>query len=463
MQYYSLVDFIFFPIYLVIILVSARIYARKMMENDPIYKYYVSGLGAKILGGVGLAFVYTIYYPGGDTIQYFMDSLAVQKLVFVDFKSFWHVFTNKAEISNYYYFNSQTGYPAYCRDPKAWFVVKLAFFLVGFSFQSYLVTTLLCASLSYLGIWKMYQVFAEEFPALRKEMAIAFLFIPSVFFWGSGLLKDTFTFCALGFAVWGIYFLLIRRKKLLTAGLAVVLSSFVIINIKPYILVGLMPAIILWIVQRLVSSIRGVVLRSALLPLLIAFGIGFGYLFMVVLGEALAEYKLDTILEKAVVNQRDLKSDYHKGNAFDIGEFDASAGSVLGKFPIATFSAIFRPLIIESNNIVMFLSGVENLVILIFAIRVLVYIRVFSLFRFVFKHHLLTFAFCFSILFAYSVGLTTSNFGSLVRYKIPCIPFFVASLFIIRYLRSVELEEINARKVQLPDLNEIYKANKSFA
>lgn len=462
MQYYSIVDFIFFPIYVILILVTARIYAGKMRETDPIYRYYVRGLSAKILGGIGLVFVYTLYYPGGDTIQYYMDSLALQKLVFVDFGSFWHVFTNKAEISNYYYFTPETGYPAYCRDPKAWFVVKFAFFLVGLSFQSYLVTTLLCASISFLGIWKMYQVFAEEFPSLQREMAISFLFIPSVFFWGSGLLKDTFTFGALGFAVWGLYFLIIRRKKMLVALISLVLSAFVIINIKPYILVGLIPAIILWLVQKSISSIRGVVLKSALLPVLILFGIGFGYFFMLFLGEALAEYKLDTILDKAVINQRDLKSDYHKGNAFDIGEFNASTGSVLSKFPIATFSAIYRPLIVEANNIVMFLSGTENLVILIFTIRVLIYVRVLGLFRLIVRHHLLTFSFFFAILFAYSVGLTTSNFGSLVRYKIPCIPFFIASLYIIRYLRSVELAEINAGKVQLPDMEQIYRANRGF-
>ena len=48
-----------------------------------------------------------------------------------------------------------------------------------------------------------------------------------------------------------------------------------------------------------------------------------------------------------------------------------------------------------------------------------------------FRHHFLFFSVTFSLFFAFSVGLTTSNFGSLVRYKIPAIPLFVASLFII--------------------------------
>ncbi|MBK7965271.1 MAG: hypothetical protein IPK10_08200 [Bacteroidetes bacterium] len=299
-----------------------------------------------------------------------------------------------------------------------------------------MATTIIFASLSFFGIWKLYLVFVNEFPDLKKELAISFLFIPSVFFWGSGLLKDTFTLSALGYIVWSLYNFFILKKDILKSVFALILATFVILSIKPYILVGLLPAIIVWLIKIMMNKIRGAVLKAAAVPILILFGVGFGYLFMLMLGEALQEYKLDSILDKAVVNQRDLKSDYHKGNAFDIGEFDASVGSVLSKFPIATFSAIYRPMIIETNNLVMFISGIENLLILIFTIRILIKVKVFGLFRYVFKNELLAFSFVFAILFAFSVGLSTSNFGSLVRYKIPCIPFFVASLYIISHLKE---------------------------
>jgi hypothetical protein len=459
MQFYSLLDLVILPIYLAIILLLANIHAKKMIEKDPIYKYYLPGLMVKILGGLGLAFVYTFYYPGGDTIQYFWDSLSFQKLMFVDFGSFWHVLLNKAEVANYYYFTSETGYPAYCRDPKAWFVVKIALFLVGLGFQSYLSTTVLCATLSFFGVWKLYKLFSKEFPGMNKELATAFLFIPSVFFWGSGLLKDTFTICALGFFIHGIYYSLISRSKIVVGIITSLIAGYFIISIKPYILVGLMPAIIIWIIHRLISSIKSVVLKSASVPIMILFGLIIGYGFMTILGTALQEYKLDSILEKAVVNQRDLKSDYHNGNSFDIGEFDADSYSVLSKLPIAIFSAIFRPFITEANNLVMFISSIENLVILIFTIRVFFLTGIFGFFRIAFKNNSLTFLLVFSLLFAFSVGLSTSNFGSLVRYKIPCIPFFIATLFVVRHKRRIEIEEDQKNKVQLPNYGDIQLAN----
>jgi hypothetical protein len=39
----------------------------------------------------------------------------------------------------------------------------------------------------------------------------------------------------------------------------------------------------------------------------------------------------------------------------------------------------------------------------------------------------------FVLILAFGVGTNSGNFGTLVRYKIPLIPFFLSSLFIMRY------------------------------
>ncbi|MBK7887564.1 MAG: hypothetical protein IPJ86_09805 [Bacteroidetes bacterium] len=181
MQHYSVLDFILLPIYLLVILMAANIYARKKKEENPIYNYFMLGLLAKIVGGLGLAFVYTIYYPGGDTTEYFRNVIAVQRLAIIDFDSFWHVMTEPPTNSHLYYFNNETGYAVYSRDPKAWAVVKLAFFIVAASLQSFLVTTVLCATISFAGIWRLFKVFATEFPDLKKGNGY-FIFIHSFCF-----------------------------------------------------------------------------------------------------------------------------------------------------------------------------------------------------------------------------------------------------------------------------------------
>ena len=445
MYTYSILDFVVLPLYLIIILMTANIYANKKKITQSCYSYFTLGLIAKIVGGLGVALVYTVYYTAGDTTEYFGNVIVLLNLAFYDFSAFWYVMTEPASNASMLFFNSDTGYACYARDPKAWAVVKMTLPIVIVSFQSFLTTTVLCATLSFIGIWRLYKVFVLEFPTLEKEMAISFLFIPSVFFWGSGLLKDTLTLSALGFFFSSLYYLIMRKERILKSILVVLISAYVIMAIKPYIMVGLFPAIIIWVVQLSAAKINIKALRAIAVPIVLAVGFGLVYWIMSVLGESLDEYQVESILEKAQITQRDLKSDYYQGNSFDIGDFEATLPSIASKFPIATFSAIFRPLIIESNNFVMFFSGLENLILLIFALRVLLKVKILGFFRFFFTHHLLTFSLFFSIFFAFSVGLSTSNFGSLVRYKIPSIPYFVASLFIIRHLKlqEVELKEKN--------------------
>jgi len=55
------------------------------------------------------------------------------------------------------------------------------------------------------------------------------------------------------------------------------------------------------------------------------------------------------------------------------------------------------------------------------------------------------FALIFSISFAFAVGVSTFNFGTLARYKIPLLPFFLVALILIlhhskRDRKLVELE-----------------------
>ncbi|MFM7016857.1 MAG: hypothetical protein ACKOX3_11075 [Bacteroidota bacterium] len=451
MNVYSLLDVLFVPIYLLIILFSARIYQSKKIADNPEYRYFLWGLVAKIVGAVGLTLVYTLYYPGGDTLQYYWDTLSFHKLMFVDFNSFWHVLISKADPSNIFYFNDETGYPPYCRDPKAWSVVKIAFFLVTISMRSCLITNILCGVVSFFGVWQLYRVFAVELPEIKKELAISFLFVPSVFFWGSGLLKDTFTFAALGFFVSAFYNLAKLKGRILPNLLKLLLAAYTILSIKPYIFVGLVPSLILGFIYLVIGKIQAQTLRSFVFPIVLLFGFLFGYVFLLIMGDALHEYQVDSFLDKAAINQKDLKSDYHKGNSFDIGEFDPTVQGISSKFFIATFSAIYRPMIYEVNNVVMFLSSIENLLILILTIRVLWYIRIYRLFKYLRSHYLLVFSFSFAILFAFFIGLSTSNFGALVRYKIPCIPFYIASLYIIKHLHTKYLEERDAMKIQLFD------------
>ncbi len=451
MVFLSLADFLLAPFVLVLIYYLGRITRNRHIDQQPEYKYYMPGLTVKLMGGIGVCLIYSLYYRGGDTVNYYHDGLIMLNLLYNKTGVFIDVMLNGINTHNIFSFDRKIGWPIYYRDPTTFIVVRLTCLLILVSLKSFVVTTILLAWISYAGVWRLYLVFTSEFPQLSKELSLAVLFIPSVFFWGSGLLKDTITFAALGFFTYSFYHLLIKRKKFLSHILPLTFSALIILSIKPYIFFALLPGSLIWLVGSLVDKFQGNFIKFFVTPSLLTIAILSAYFTLYSLSDQLGVYALDQVLERAVITQQDLKKDYYAGNSFDIGDFEPTIPSMLSKTPQAITATLFRPYIFEANNVVMLLSAIENTLMLLLTIYLFLKVSIIRVFKVMFNHNLLVFSLTFSMFFAFAVGLTTSNFGSLVRYKIPVMPFFVASLFIIRHYaqRSVIEGERKGKELKL--------------
>lgn len=432
-QALSVYDWLLVPFYLFFIFLIGQFIKRKHQEQYPEFKFFLTGLAIKITGALSLALIYVLYYRGGDTLGYFHDSLCWNRLLVQNPAAFYQVFKEGTNIDNYFYFSQSTGLPIYYKATDTVNVVRLAFLASFLGANSFLVASILFAVVSFGGIWKMYRVFVSEFPSLYKQLAFSFLFIPSVVFWGSGILKDTITLSCVGYFFSSFYIIFIKRKKIFSNLIGLVLSSLLILSIKPYIFIALLPGVLIWTVNNYASRIEGSFVRATATPIFLLVSSAFAYVILLMLSGQLGQYTLDNLLDKAVVTQVDLKADYYRGNSFDIGNLEPTVGSLLRHSHLAIEAALFRPYLWEANNLVMFLSGAENLWFLFFTLVILFKTRIFGVFQYFVKHHLLTFSLTFSIFFAFSVGVSTSNFGSLVRYRIPILPFYISSLYIINY------------------------------
>src|ERR1043165_2519030 len=76
------IDLLLLPVYIVLVyFIASRIKSRH--AGDPIYqRYYMRGLNYKILGTVGFALIYLLYYKGGDSINYFLASRPLYDFAF---------------------------------------------------------------------------------------------------------------------------------------------------------------------------------------------------------------------------------------------------------------------------------------------------------------------------------------------------------------------------------------------
>lgn len=435
----TILDLAIGPVVFSLVVGAAYIIQAGRIKKEPYYVYFLPGLLVKLLGSICVCLVYLYFYKGGDTLNYFYSGRVLEELLFSDSKAFSRIFflgESTPELASH--FTSETGFPYYFTDHLTFFVVRLSVPFVLVSFNSFVAASLVFTFVSYFGIWKMFEVFVKEFPTIERSVAVSFLFIPSVFFWGSGILKDPITISAVGWYVHSFYFLVIRKNYQFKFVLYLGISSWILLSIKPYIFYVLFPTTLIWFLILYLRTFKSGLVRFITVPFVMAV-FGFGtYLLLLQLGKDRAKFSIDNLLNYAKITQSDLKREEYGGSTFDVGNFDATLPSMIAKAPVAINYALFRPYIWEAKNPLMFFSAIENLLILVLAVYILLKIGIFKISKFLRAKPILLFSLLFSFLFAFSVGLSTSNFGALVRYKIPAIPFFVGSLFVLLFLEKQE-------------------------
>ncbi|PCJ89755.1 MAG: hypothetical protein COA57_00960 [Flavobacteriales bacterium] len=429
-------ELLLLPIYIGIILAISFFIKGRNIRLQPEYKYYIPGLMAKIAGGVAFACIYLFYYHGGDTTTYYQCSVSMVNLLMERPLDFLQVFFTQTSSENLSLFDSKTGYvwAFMYYDIKTFTVIRFVTPFVAIAFKSYLLGTVLIAWVCYIGIWKVYLLFGNYYPVLRKKLAIAFLFLPSALLWGSGIAKDSITLSAVCWLVFACHQLFIAKKYNLANMVCFFIALYLIFSIKPYAIYALAPGMVIWLFHDRIQRIKSNAFRRLVMPLIFLLFIGIGGFSFYAFGDMLVDTKIiDEQLERAAVIQDDLKQSYYGGNSFDIGSFEPTASGVLSKLPIAVVSGLFRPFIWEGNMITLFAAIESSILLVLFFVGVLKS-RVLGIFGYLAGHPVFLFFISYSLILAFIVGLTTSNFGALVRFKITFLPFFVGGVFILMYL-----------------------------
>lgn len=434
------------PVYLLIFYLAAMA-VRKKATNSYTRPYFLPALTLKFIGAIALGLVYQFYYGGGDTLNYFQHTQEINKAFGHSFSAGWKIMTlpggtYDAEIAPY-----TANMQWYLANSAELLLVRVAAFFGLFCFNNYTVISLFFAILSFSGLWALYITFIKIRPQLYKQLAIPIFFIPSMFFWGSGLMKDSVCVGALGWLFYAFYKGTIQKRSLLSCLLIGVLVSYTLVLIKVYILLCFLPAALLWIFNENSARIKNQTIKVIAKPFLLLMGLGIAFFAATNLTKGDADYDIDKIGKRTKVT-----SDYiyevsvkQNGSAYKLGEQDGSLGGMVKLAPQAIIVALFRPFLWEVRNPIMLLTSLESLWFLLFTLRILVRSGIFNTIRLVAQTPSLTLCFLFAIAFAATVGIVSNNFGTLVRYKIPMIPFYVAGLYITESLSAKGNQKIPAR------------------
>lgn len=435
-KWLSFQDVIWFLILFIGFTIWANGKKLKHIEKKPHYKYFTLALRFRLLMSLTFVGIYVFLYKGGDTLDYFQGAKAMKNLFWSNFDYYWVMMTEKVEYYMYYtYFNSDTEYPPthLFRRAENFTVVRAGSIPSILTNGSLIGINLCLAFFSFIATWRLYEVFVWYFPQHAKWLAIAILFIPSPAFWGSGLMKDTLSMIGVGYFVYYLHRIFILKDGNTLSNLLFLFASGYLVYIaKAYILMAMLPGALIWANFDAISRVKSTFVRVVLFPIVLLVIIGGGFQVYLASGSLLGDYGSEKILERAVTTQQDLvREEAYGSNKFDIGAFEPTLPSIASKFPVATNAGLFRPYLWESNNWVMAFSGLENLILLYFSILLIFRLGPIGFFRKIFGKPLLAFCLLFSILLAFSIGLTTANFGAMVRYKIPLIPFFFSMVIIL--------------------------------
>jgi hypothetical protein len=420
-------DFIVTP-FVILGVYAIAFFLRPRLTNEDNRGYFFPSLTVKIVGALVVGLLYQFFYEGGDTYNYHTHGSRVIWDAFMDNPGDGlSLIVRSYDLSLYKY----TSKIPFYTDPGSFFVVRVAAIFDLLTFSTYSATAVLFAFLSFLGTWFLFRTFYELYPHLKTRFAWCTLFVPSVVVWGSGLLKDTLVLGALGLATYTIKRLFIDRKVSITYILVMALSLFMIFEVKKYVLLCFLPSAIFWVYGGNLLKIRSVVLRAMLLPFVIAITVPTATWVLVKVSENDQKYAITKLAETARVTAYDIGfySGRGAGSSYSLGELDGSVGSMITLFPQAVNVSLFRPYLWEARNPLMLISAVESFLILVISLLLLLR-RPASFFRSLWNPTII-FCLMFSITFAFGVGVSTYNFGTLSRYRIPLIPFYLIALVLI--------------------------------
>lgn len=422
-------DLLLFPVYVALFYYLFR--ARRNRYDDPVLKYYhKQAFWIKVFAVVPFTLFNAILSPGDSFLLYYTESASLAKLILKDFSHLKWLYLPSIDFDQSLLKNPLN--LGYLRSENNYMIVRITTILSYLALHKYVILNLFFSMISFSGVWRLYRFFYEQYPHLHKQFAIAILYLPTFVFWSAGILKDPICTGAIGWITYALYEIFYKKKNLLSNVVIILIFGYLLYVIKVYILISYVPFFFLYLVLKNVTLINSRILRVLLVTGLIVLAISMFTTVMKQLAGTLGAYGGEDLAKNISTYQKAYAEQDNAASNFSLGvEFDGSTGSLLRVAPAAMIATLFRPFFWESKKLSTLLSSVESFFIMFFTLYVLYKAGPLNFLRSIMRDPVILYCLLFALLFALFVGATTANFGTLVRYKIPCLPFYIIALYLI--------------------------------
>mgnify|MGYP006952617237 CR=1 FL=1 len=360
---------------------------------------------------MALGLVYFYHYKVGDTILYHEDGALLADIARSDFGNYLKILVSSpATFENWP--------PLQMQEPRAIILVKAVSLIHLLSFSNYWVTGLYFSFFSFLGAWFLVQQLSSNFKGYTAAAIVAFLFLPSVVFWSSGLIKESIAMASLFFLT--AIFLKVWFSERVAAfhWLIVPVAVWLLWNLKYYF------AAIFFVV------IATSILFKFIYPRL-SNSSNLGREFIIWMGLLVIPSMLISLMHPnfyphrffsvVVENNKAFTAISDQGDYVKFNDIQPHLASMLANAPWAWVTGLLRPFVWEAGNGLQFVASLENLLLLGLIFIALSDFRSFALSPY---RMLVLSLFVYVSLLSIFIALSTPNFGTLSRYRASYIPFF---------------------------------------
>ena len=321
-------------------------------------------------------------------------------------------FTNLFRNSNESNFGSFfQGANSYWNDVKSNIFIKFLSVINIFSFAHYYVNVIFYAFITLFGAMAFYRVMTDVFPEKKMPVLLAVFFIPSFIYWTSGIHKEGLIFTGISLVVYCIYFGLKQKKFGLKRILCLITGLFLILTLRNFLFVIIMPAILAWLLAARWPK-HGLAIFASVY-------IFFGLLFFNV---RYINPRLD-FPQAVVTKQKEFMRLPKGGSTIPIKQLEPTAISFLKNTPQAFTLSAIRPYPSDIRHILSLAAAIEiNLLLLMFIVFL------FWKTNSITSKNLLYFCLFFSFSVLLAIGFSNNNLGAIVRYRSVIIPLLVVPM-----------------------------------
>jgi len=413
-----------------LLLAMLMLWLRKQQWTNVLQPYFIPALLLKLLCGILLGLIYHHYYELGDTLTYYNNSLKLSAYARENPGAYVKlILFNEFESEQ---FRSTIPFSRLPGFSNSFFMLKCTSVLNLLTGSSYYLNACYYSLFSFWGMAKLAAVLGKVYPATRRSAILAFLFFPSVVFWSSGLLKDG---VMLGSMCWVVAFILQLAHRQPVKFLELLLLPFmlyILIRIKLFFSAALLLFLLSYLVVKLLMRLIPVLQKTWLQ---ISVYMGLTLVIGLAATQIVSIYRLEFIVEQLVRTYEGIRQLSEHVPHIQYPSLEPTVASLLHHAPLALLNALFRPFIGEASGILYVAAGLENLFLL-----VLLILAVTSAFKkgAGSEFHLFDLAlFLFVVITAVVIGISTPNFGTLIRYRIVFLPFLVYLLIQNYYVQRL--------------------------